>query len=253
MYFRSNLLQQNHIVHGFFGRKGGVSTGIFNSLNCSPADGDSKANVTANKEIICRKLGLKLNQLNMVKQIHSPKVYICNGETGHIEADALVTDKPDVALAVQTADCTPILLADYKHKVIGAVHAGWRGAFAGVIENTINEMIKLGAHANSIIAAIGPTIQQDTYEVDAEFKANFIKQCKENESFFKEHLKLKDKFFFDLPAYCTHHLKESGIVHIDDLKINTYIRPDDFFSCRRSKHEGSDKFGAQISIIALRA
>lgn len=247
MYVKSNLFQPQTLVHGFFGRKGGVN----NSLNCSLKPGISEADVQENRNIICKSLGLELAQLNVLEQTHCNRVYFPIDNTITAEADAMVTNKPNVALGIQTADCTPILLADQTHKVIGAIHAGWKGALAGVISNTVAKMKELGARPENIVCAIGPTIQQDTYEVDSIFQKTFLEKDAANQRFFKDSTRA-GHYMFDLPGYCAAELQSTGIEKIDNLKINTYSNPDDYFSFRRSTHQGSPTdCGNQMSVIAL--
>lgn len=249
MYVKANLFQPATLVHGFFGRKGGVSTGLYSSLNCALKPGESEANVKTNQTIICDSLGLELTQLNLLDQVHSNRVHHPITLSRTVQADAMVTNTPGIALGIQTADCTPILLADQTHGVIGAIHSGWRGAFAGVIGNTVAEMQKLGAKLEDIACAIGPTIQQDTYEVDDVFYNAFIEKSAANRKFFKESTR-SNHYMFNLPGYCIADLQNSGVDNIENLEINTYTHPQDYFSCRRSTHEGIG-WGVQMAVISL--
>ncbi len=239
------------IRHGFFGRQGGVSEGTFASLNVSFRTGDSPENATANRALAMQALALATDQLHTVKQVHSAKVVTLEGttETGSIEADGLVTNQSGQALGILTADCTPILFADPRAGVIGACHAGWRGAVDGVIANTVAAMQQLGADPAHITAAIGPVIFSEDYEVGPDFARDVIARHPDAASRFyvpegaaREH--------FDLPGFVHDRLKAAGINNIEQVGQSTYARPDLYFSHRYATHHGIDT-GRQISIIAL--
>ncbi len=182
-----------------------------------------------------------------VRQVHSPDVVtITRPDDGGVEGDALVTDTPGLVLGIVTADCAPVLLVDVSARVIGAAHAGWRGAHGGVIENTVAAMESLGAQPGRIVAAIGPTIAGPSYEVDDSFRVRFTAG---DERFFATGE--PGHFQFDLPAYVAHRLRRSGVGAIDDLALDTYGDPSRFHSFRRSTHRGEDTAGRQISLIAL--
>lgn len=246
-----NLSGNDAIRHGFFGRQGGISEGIFASLNVSYKTGDRSENATANRATAMQALGLALDQLHTVKQVHSAKVITLDGEqeAGSIEADGLVTDLPGHALGILTADCTPILFADPRAGVIGACHAGWRGAVNGVIANTVSAMQKLGADPANIIAGIGPVIFAEDYEVGPDFAQEVVARHPDAASRFfipqgasREH--------FDLPGFVHDRLKEAGVPNIEQVGQSTYARPDLYFSHRYATHHGIDT-GRQIAIIAL--
>ena len=240
------------IIHGFFGSQGGVSKGLYSSLNCGLGSDDHPANVRANRVIAMESIGLEKANLHNVYQIHSAKCIYRKSKTEEIlEADALVTDEPGQALSILTADCAPVLFQGFKENkkpIIGAAHAGWKGAFSGVLENTIETMIKSGAVKSSISAVVGPTIGPHSYEVGEEFKSNFISKDPKYEHFFKN---TNSKVFFDLPTFCKSRLKDAGIENAYLKNLDTFFHEEDFFSYRRSSHRKDKDYGRQISIICI--
>jgi hypothetical protein len=251
LVLQSEKLITPRIAHGFFGRQGGVSEGIFASLNCGPGSGDERARVIENRRRVEAVLGAPLLTLY---QIHSPKVVTVT-EPWPIgaapQADAMVTNRPGLALGILTADCAPILLADAEAGVIGAVHAGWKGALGGVIEAAVATMEKLGAGRTRIAAAIGPCISQVHYEVGPEFRAAFLAADPAHERFFVPSARASH-FRFDLEAFVALRLADAGAANVDTLSACTYARRDDFFSYRRTTHAGEKDYGRQVSAIALR-
>jgi len=250
---KSKELNALGIYNGFFGISGGHSTGLFNSLNCSIKCKDDKANVTKNLSKIADYFAKHPNNLKSLNQNHTYKVVTVNDVTqmtSNIEADALVTNKPGIILGVYTADCTPILFADAKNRVIGATHAGWRGAVGEIIENTIKAMLDLGAKHNSITACIGPCIQQTSYEVDNSFKIQFLEKSESYDKFFIPSSRT-NHYMFDLPGFCESKLLKFGISKVENLKIDTYPEENLFFSCRRAFHHKQEAFGCQMSAICL--
>lgn len=242
-FYSSEILKNiPSIKHGFFGRQGGVSDGIYSSLNCGVHSFDDKKNVQENRSIALKTLS-KSAQLIEIHQIHSNKVHVIKDDFSIMDADGVVTDRNDIALSIVTADCAPILLADEQKKIIGAAHAGWQGANSGIIENTINAMCGLGALKGNIKAAIGPCISQNSYEVGPEFFDKI-----EDERFFVSSSK-KDHFLFDLEGFVYSKLKACNIFMIDKLSIDTYEQDNNCFSYRRKTHLGESDYGRQISII----
>jgi YfiH family protein len=231
--------------HGFFTRIGGVSEGVFASLNVGLNSGDEREKVLKNRDIV--RESLVAEKLVTISQIHSNIAIYVNDE-GKYEGDALVTDKPNIAIGILTADCTPILFEDGENGIIGAVHAGWKGARYGIIENTIKLMKEKGA--KNISAAIGPCIQQNSYEVDKSFYENFLQESNSNQVFFSESIKL-GHYMFNLPHYIKSKLEQSGIANIENLKQDTLTQPDKFFSHRRGTISGKEEKGRQISAICL--
>jgi YfiH family protein len=240
------------IAHGFFGRQGGVSEGIFASLNCGPLSGEDRAKVIENRRRVTQTFGADARLLTL-HQIHSPTVVTVTTPWEMDEspqADALVTELPGLALGMLTADCAPVLLADAEAGVIGAAHAGWRGALDGVVGNTVTAMEKLGAERGRIAAAVGPCISQANYEVDGEFRTNFTRADSANARFFVASDRT-GHFRFDLEAYVALRLEDAGVANIEKLSACTYGRAGDFFSFRRATHMNEKDYGRQVSAIML--
>ena len=239
-----------NIAHGFFGRTGGVSTGIYDSLNCGPGSGDERANVIENRRRVSEALGV--STLINAGQVQGTETLTVTQAWPFGEApdgDALATATPGIALGILTADCAPVLFADAEAKVIGAAHAGWKGALGGVIESVLAAMERLGADRTRIAAAVGPCIAQTSYEVGPEFRTRFLTEPA-NARFFVESGK-PDHFRFDLESYVVHRLGAAGVTNIEPLHADTFAREADFFSFRRTTHRGEANYGRQISAIAL--
>jgi len=240
-----------YITHGFFGREGGVSGGIYSSLNCRADENDSAENVAENKKRVLAKLGVPEATLQMLAQVHSDRVVVLEN-AGIIspapQADAMVTAEKNIALGILTADCAPVLFADGQAQIIGACHAGWRGAKSGIAEKTLEAMEKLGAKRKNIIAAIGPCIGQDSYEVSAEFYENFLGDSQENKIFFTPGK--PEHFFFNLPGYIKTRLEKFGLGSVEWLEKDTLPETNGFFSFRRNTLAGIKNYGCQISVIA---
>jgi YfiH family protein len=244
-----------HIRHGFFTREGGVSSGIYASLNCGLGSDDDKGAVNENRARIAAQMGVAADHLLTVHQIHSAKaVHVTDIWTPATapQADAMVTDRAGVALGVLAADCTPVLFADTQAHVIGAAHAGWKGAFTGVLETTIDAMIALGAKRDTIAAAVGPCISRDAYEVGPEFRDRFLEASVANDIWFTPSAR-DGHFMFDLTAYVAARLTAAGISAAERLNLCTYADEQKFFSYRRTTHRGETDYGRQMSAIALNA
>jgi hypothetical protein len=239
------------IRHGFFTRNGGVSNGLYRDLNTGTGSSDDPDNVAENRRRVASHLGLAPNRLVTVHQIHSPDVVAVDAPIAgeRPKADALVTATPGLALAVLTADCGPVLFADGTAGVIGAAHAGWRGAASGVLENTVAAMERLGAHRKAMVAVLGPTISQDNYEVGAEFEAAITGQNRADARFFRPSPRA-NHFMFDLPRYILARLEASGVAAQWQGSC-TYDDEDRFFSFRRTTHRKEPDYGRQMSVIAL--
>lgn len=239
------------VFHGFFTRNGGVSNGIYNSLNAGLGSDDERQDVLKNRELIATKAGVAPDFLLSPHQVHSPDVINVTApwedETDR-RADALVTNSPDIAIGVLTADCGPVLFADPKAGVVGAAHSGWRGAVTGVLENTVKAMETLGATRANITAVLGPTISQDAYEVGAEFRDRFLQEDQTNERFFRTGER-PEHFQFDLPAFILNTLGRLDIDSANWTGNCTYGEEDTFFSYRRSTHRSEPDYGRQISVI----
>lgn len=236
------------IPHGFLGRCGGVSTGVIAGLNIGHGAEDDIEAVAENRRRAVKAV-LPGARLATVYQVHSSEVVEVHEPWSHDErprADAMVTDRTHLLLGVVTADCAPVLFADRVAGVIGAAHAGWRGAHGGVLENTVAAMERLGASANRIAAAIGPAIAQSSYEVDARFRDNF---GPEDEAFFASGR--PDHWQFDLEGYAAQRLRAAGVGTVEPLGLDTYSDEARFFSYRRATHRGEPTYGRQFSLIGL--
>lgn len=238
------------IRHGFFTRRGGASSGVFEGLNCGTGSSDQSGAVELNRRRVADAMGVIPEALVGVHQVHSPKVVTVSGPLADKPAaDALVTDVPGLALSVLTADCQPVLLADRSAGVVGAAHAGWRGALDGVLEATLDAMQMLGADRSNTVAAIGPSISQRAYEVGPEFIDVFVGEDPENARFFANGP--GDRYLFDLPGYGLHRLRHAGIGLAEWTRHCTYSDPDRFYSYRRSTHAAEADYGRLISVIRL--
>ncbi|MGE0151309.1 MAG: peptidoglycan editing factor PgeF [Reyranellaceae bacterium] len=241
------------IRHGFFTRRGGVSDGLFASLNCGLGSGDDRSKVAQNRARAAHAFDLPAERLLTVYQIHSPEVVaVAQPWTPQQspKADALATDRPGIMLGVLAADCAPVLLADPVARVVGAAHAGWRGAQAGVVDSAVAAMEKLGAQRRHIVAAIGPCIAQASYEVSDDFLAPFLQQDPANARFFAPGRR-EGKKQFDLPAYLAHRMARLGLGGIAVSGRDTQAEEDDFFSYRRATLRGERDYGRLLSAIAL--
>lgn len=247
------LTRQPGIRHGFFTRQGGVSAGLFSSLNCGYGSGDDVAIVTENRHRVAAAFGLPAEALCTAYQIHSPKAVVLDHPWAWRdapEADALVTTKPGIILGILTADCVPVLFADGLHHVIGAAHAGWKGAIGGVLEATLDTMIAQGAAKREIVASIGPCISQSSYEVGPEFLERFASESPENERFFIASAR-DGRHLFDLRGYVQNRLANAGISQLHVMPHDTCAQDALFFSYRRSCLNGEPAYGRQVSAIVL--
>ena len=247
----ANLSDIPNISHGFFTNQGGVSSGIYASLNTGLGSSDARDNVIKNRDIIAKNIGVLPQNLMSLYQVHSADVINVEKRWRFSKlpkADAMVTNQKDIALAILTADCVPVLFADAEKGVIGAAHAGWKGAYSGVIQNTVAEMRKLGAE--NIVAAIGPAIEQKSYEVDAKFRDNFLAANSSFVNYFINSNK-PNHFLFDIKGFVKQTIVGSGVENICVLPNDTYSEAQ-FFSYRRTTHRGETDYGRQMSVIVLR-
>ena len=238
-------------AHGFLGRRGGVSKGACAGLNVGWGSGDDRAAIAENRRRAVEAVAPGAS-LVTVHQIHSGTAlaaYAPWPDDARPHADAVVTDRPGLALGILTADCAPILFADRDAGVIGAAHAGWKGAFAGIVEATVDAMERLGAARGRIVAAVGPCIARRSYEVDDAFLARFAQADPENERFFTPGRPGHQQF--DLEGFVLSRLAEAGLARVGALGEDTYSQADLFFSYRRSTHSGEPAYGRQLSLIAL--
>jgi YfiH family protein len=246
---RADLLAS--VPHGFLGRRGGVSEGICAGLNVGLGSGDDPALIEENRRRAVNAVAPGASLIT-VHQIHSAEVVEVTRAWPHDrrpQADAMVTSRPGLALGILTADCTPVLLADREVGIVGAVHAGWKGAYAGVLAATVAAMVRLGADPDRILAAVGPTIGRRSYEVDEGFFARFVEADEDFDLFFTDGR--PGHYQFDLEGFVLARLAAAGVRRIEALGLDTYVDPARFYSYRRATHRGEPTYGRQISIIAL--
>ncbi len=239
------------VRHGFFTRRGGASSGVFTGLNCGIGSSDQAEVVTINRQRVANAMGVDLPHLASVHQIHSANVATISAPIAgdRPRADAIVTATPGLALSILTADCQPVLFSDPEAGVIGAAHAGWRGALDGVLDATLDAMEALGASRGTTRAVIGPCISQDAYEVGPEFLDAFLEEDAGNSRFFKDGD--GDRKLFDLPAYGLHRLRAANIGKAEWTRHCTYSDPDRFYSYRRTTHAKEADYGRLIASICL--
>ena len=239
--------------HGFFTRRGGVSEGPFASLNCSLSSADARPSVLENRARAARALGADPDRLLGLTQVHGHDVAVVAEPWpagAGPRADAMVTDRPGIALGIVTADCAPVLFADRAAGIVGAAHAGWRGAVSGVIEATIQAMATLGARPEAIAAAVGPCIGQASYEVGPDLRDTALARDAADAVFFSPGRR-DDRWQFDLPGYCAARLRAAGVGTVATLGVDTLAEEARFFSHRRRTLAGGGPIGHQISVIAI--
>ena len=240
------------INHGFFSKRGGLSKGIYKSLNCGIGSKDKKKNVTKNLEIVRNKISKNSKKIYLVKQTHSNKFYFISNKTNINQkkkvVDAIITDKANIPIAILTADCVPILMYDNKRNMIAAIHAGWKGAFRGIIKNVLNFMFEKGCSSKNLTVAIGPCISHKSYEVQDNLREKFMKKDKKNKIFFK---KINKRIYFNLPNYVKSQLKLYKIKKIDFINKDTFLKKNNYFSARQSIKLKHNDYGRNISIIMI--
>ena len=243
------------VTHGFFTRRGGASSGIFAGLNCGPGSSDQHAAVTTNRARVAAEMGVTPPRLMSLHQVHSAEAVVVgahgwpDGRTERPRADAMVSATPGFALAILTADCAPVLLADTEAGVIGAAHAGWRGALDGVLDATLEAMVRLGARRERIAAAVGPTISQRAYEVGQEFLERFLDEDPDHSQFFTNGA--GDRYLFDLPRFVLERLRGAGVGEAEWIGACTFSDPGRYYSYRRTTHAGEPDYGRLASVIVL--
>jgi len=246
------LSKFQQINHGFFDKKGGKSTGIYKSLNCGVGSSDSKKNVLNNLKIVCKKINCSSKNLILLNQIHSSKFYFINKnykfKKKKLNGDALITNIKKIALGVLVADCVPILIYDKNLKIISAIHAGWKSVYKEIIKKVVKFLIKKGSNTKNLVAVIGPSISEKSYEVQKDFKDKFLKKDKQSKFFFKIR---KNKTYFGLNKYVYYHLKKLGIKNLEIIKKNTFDPKNNFFSARRSIQNKENDYGRNISVIMI--
>ena len=246
------LSKFQQINHGFFDKKGGKSTGIYKSLNCGIGSSDSKKNVLNNLKIVCKKINCSSKNLILLNQIHSSKFYFINKnykfKKKKLNGDALITNMKKIALGVLVADCVPVLIYDKNLKIISAIHAGWKSVYKEIIKKVVKFLIKKGSNTKNLVAVIGPSISEKSYEVQKDFKDKFLKKDKQSKFFFKIR---KNKTYFGLNKYVYYHLKKLGIKNLEIIKKNTFDPKNNFFSARRSIQNKENDYGRNISVIMI--
>jgi polyphenol oxidase len=253
MRIEAQSLALTGIRHAFFTRLGGVSGGLYASLNGGTGSNDDAAHVAENRARMAGALGVESRRFLTLYQIHSPHVVVAQAPWTADErprADAIVTRMRALAIGVTTADCGPVLFADPQAGVIGAAHAGWRGALGGVVEATVEAMERLGAARSQIRAAIGPMIRQSNYEVGSDLIARFAAEDRASSRFFAPASR-NGHALFDLGGYVAERLARAGVTHVEDLGLCTYADPDRFFSYRRTTHRAEPDYGRHVNAIAL--
>lgn len=255
MLTASSLAEIPGLHHGFFTRSGGHSSGLYDSLNCGLGSGDDRKVVLKNRATCAEALGASPNHMVTVHQEHTAKAVTAiepwTPEDAPV-ADGMATDQPGLALGVLAADCVPVLFADADAHVVGAAHAGWKGAFTGVLETTIERMVELGARRPSIVAAIGPCIGAKSYEVGPEFIETFISANPDNAAFFAASAR-EGHSYFDIGSYVQTRLSVAGVLSVERIIADTYVEPDRFFSYRRSCHREEPDYGRQLSGICWKS
>ena len=249
MFYSKKLKKIKKIKHCFFSRKNGFSKGIYQGLNCGKGSKDNKNNINKNLNYVAKKMNVVRTKLILMHQTHSNKVVEIKKDNYRrkINADAMITKMNGVAIGVLTADCVPIIVYDLRNKIIGCIHAGWKGAFLGVIENTIKKFKKLNSN-NKIFASVGPCIGKKSYEVDILFYENFVSKSRNNKIYFK--YKSKTKKLFDLRKYVTDKLLKLN-VKVDQVNKDTFAEKGNFFSFRRSRKLMQKDYGRCISTVCL--
>jgi len=245
------LSKFNDIEHAFFNRLGGVSSGIYKSLNCGPGSLDKKKNILTNLAIVKKKIKSNSNEIVLLNQVHSSKFcYIGKNSKlkNKFEGDALITNKPNTPIAILTADCAPILIFDSTKKMTAVIHAGWKGAYNDIINKVIKFMLKKKCSADNITAVIGPCISLKSYEVKEDFIKKFIKKDVKNKTFFK---KIGGKHYFSLNGYISYQLKSLKVNKIEIINKDTFNIKNNFFSARRSKNNNENDYGRNISVIMI--
>ena len=249
MFYSNYFKNLKEIQHCFFSRKNGNSKGIYESLNCGIGSKDESKSVYKNLEIVAKNFKIKRRNLILMNQTHSNNVKIIEKEGDNIKvnADAIVTTKDNLALGVLTADCAPILFFETKKKIIGCIHAGWKGAINGIIENTIEKIKELGGDINKMTVCIGPCIDKKSYEVKNDFYQTFKQKSENNDIFFSKGR--NDSFYFDLRGYITKKFNNNGVLQVDNINIDSFSSPEEYFSHRRAKKLGENDYGRCISVI----
>ena len=244
------LLKFKNIKHGFFNRAGGVSKGIYKSLNCGLGSNDNINNIRKNIDRVCKKIGCNKNNLILMSQIHSNIVHkVTKIPNKKLKGDSLVTNRKGIALGILTADCAPILIYDPVNNLIGAIHAGWRGAYKKIVSNTLKKFKFKGSNFKDLIVVIGPCISKKNYEVKRDFFNKFITNEQSNKKFFNYK---NNKMYFSLSDYIKQNFLNLGVKNVEIIKKDTYKTSNNFFSARKSSKNKLNDYGRNISVIMIK-
>ncbi|MBF96978.1 MAG: Laccase domain protein YfiH [Alphaproteobacteria bacterium MarineAlpha9_Bin4] len=246
IYLKSNNL--SHFQHGFFSRIGGVSKSLYSSLNCGFSSHDDRKNIIENRNRILNQFNIKIEKLIIPDQFHSNKIEVFDKNKSIYKCDGMISISSGIAIGVLTADCCPILIGHKQKKLVGVIHAGWKGVFNGIVENFLTQVNKLGFKKNDLMFALGPCIGKSSYEVTDLFKNNFLKKYNESSIFFKPN-KHKNRFNFNLRGCIISILKKNDISDIWTSRADTYKHPKKYFSYRYSVHKGCKDYGRMMSLI----
>ena len=252
MFFSKKLKKFGNLKHCFFSRKNGVSKGYYESLNCGLGSGDKKENVSKNLGLVAKKITCSKESLITLNQKHTNQVIHFDSDRSvrnKLTGDAIVSEVKNIGIGILTADCAPIFFYDYKKKIIGCAHAGWRGALNGVIRNTVKKFAELNSNIDNLIAVVGPCIGKESYEVKIDFYEKFIGQNLKYEEFFK---KIADeKYIFDLRGFINNEISDSNIKNIENIEMDTFSKKEFFYSYRRSCLNKEQDYGRCISVILM--
>ena len=252
MFFSEKLKKFRNLKHCFFSRRNGVSKGCYESLNCGSGSDDKKENISKNLELVARKITCRKESLITLNQKHTNQVIHFDNEKSvknKLVGDAIVSEVKNIGIGILTADCAPIFFYDHKKKIIGCVHAGWKGALKGIIRNTVKKFNELNSNNNDLIAVVGPCIDKKNYEVKADLIEKFILQEKNNEIFFNKIS--NEKYVFDLRGFINKELSNLNIKNIDNIEMDTFSEREFFYSYRRSRLNREQDYGRCISVILM--
>ena len=252
MFLSKKLSNNKNLKHYFFSRKNGFSKGLYQSLNCGMGSNDNKEDIMKNLEVVGNKIGCKKQSLITLNQIHSNEVVYFNNEDSvknKLSGDAMITKVKNIALGILTADCASILFYNPKKKIIGCAHAGWKGALNGIVQNTVSKFNELDSKNDDLIVAIGPCLGKKKFEVKKDFYEKFMLKNYKNNEFFEK--KKNNSYFFDLRSFINNELLILGINNVENIDMDTYSNSENFYSYRRSCHEGKKDYGRCISVILM--
>ena len=252
MFYSKKLKKFKNLKNIFFSKKNGFSNGIYKSLNCGVGSNDKKINILKNIKYVTKKMGCKKNSLITLNQVHSSKVIYFKSYSNiknRLRGDAIVTKVKNIPIGILTADCVPILLYEPQKEIIGCIHSGWKGAFNGVIKNTIHKFKKLNSNLSELIVAVGPCIGKKSYEVKKDFYQKFIKKNLKNKIFFRKNS--KNNYNFNLRYFVNNELSNLGVKKIENINLDTFKEKNFFYSYRRSRVNGEKDYGRCISVILM--